>query len=98
MPRLNIKGAAISYQFMVSKGDDLRIEPATPEVFRGSKAPPAPRQTANLRWRLSEEVIQSSRLQQITLTKLRILHLPFSDRAAHLKFLPRLRKHLGLFN
>lgn len=59
-----IKRATVSYQFTVSRGDDFKIEPATPEVFRGSKAPTAPRQTANLRGRLSEEVIQSSNLSE----------------------------------
>ena len=59
-----VNRATISYQFMVSKGDDLKIEPETPEVFRGSKTPPALRQTANLRGRLSEEIIQSSNLSE----------------------------------
>lgn len=59
-----VKRAVISYQFMISKGDDVKIEPQTPNVFRGSKAPPAPRQTANLRGHLSEEVIQSSNLSE----------------------------------
>ncbi|MEJ7861047.1 MAG: hypothetical protein WKF90_05355, partial [Pyrinomonadaceae bacterium] len=40
----DVKSAVVSYQFMVSKGDDIKIEPKTPNVFRGPKAPPAPPQ------------------------------------------------------
>jgi enterochelin esterase-like enzyme len=60
----DVKRAVVSYQFMVSKGDDIKIEPQTPNVFRGPKAPPAPPQATTLKGTLSEEAIQSSNLSE----------------------------------
>jgi hypothetical protein len=59
-----VKSAVISYQFMISKGDDIQIEPQIPNVFRGSKAPSAPRQATMLKGTLTEETIQSSNLSE----------------------------------
>ncbi len=56
--------AVISYQFMVSKGEDIKIEPQTPLVWRGFNAPPSPRKATVLQGRLTEEFIQSSNLSE----------------------------------